>query len=182
MKGLSARALAKLTNPETDCEARVYRGSRDITCQADGENTLAGLPPHSDPEREPIPQALGSEPCSRDLGGARGRPELASSSSGLVRTTSRRRNLPEREVQQNAPAASDELLREPRQQAFASAARGRRRYRCCPCRGSLRADSGGGHAHLRALSPVVPPRLCSLKNSFPRTTPNGGMASSPSCL
>ena len=127
-------------------------------------------------------RALGSEPCSRDLGGARGRPELASSLSRLARTTSRRRNLPEREVQQDAPAASDELLRKPRQRAFASAARGRRRCRYCPGRGSLRADSGGGHAHLRALSPVVPPRLCSFKNSFPRTTPNGGMASSPSCL
>ena len=174
--------MTKLADPETDCEARVYRGSRDITCQADGENTLAGLPPHLDPEREPIPQALGSEPCCRGLGGAPGRIELDSSSSELVRTTSRRGNLPEREVRQNAPAASSESLREPRQQTFASAARGRRRDRCCPCRGLLRAGSGGGHAHLRALSPVVPPRLCSFKNSFPRTTPNGGMASSPSCL
>ena len=163
MKGLSARALAKLTNPETDCEARVYRGSRDITCQADGENTLAGLPPHQDPEREPVPQ------------GARQRAVLQGSGRGPRPSAGARGT-------QDAPAASDELLREPRQQAFASAARGRRRCRYCPGRGSLRAGSGGGHAHLRALSPVVPRRLCSFKNSFPRTTPNEGMASSPSCL
>ena len=182
MKGLSARALAKLTNPETDCEARVYRGSRDITCQADGENTLAGLPPHLDPERELIPQGARRRAVLQGTGRgprpSRARLLLAQACP----PTSRRRNLPEREVQQNAPAASDELPREPRQRAFASAGRGRRRYRYCPCRGSLRADSGGGHAHLRALSPVVPPRFCSLKNSFPRTTPNGGMASPPSCL
>ena len=38
----------------------MYQGSRDITSQADGENTLAGPPPHSDPERELSPQARGT--------------------------------------------------------------------------------------------------------------------------
>ena len=77
--------MTKPADPKTDCKVRVYRSTRDITGQADGENTLAGLPPHSDPEREPIPQALGSEPCCRGLGGAPGRPELDFSSSELVR-------------------------------------------------------------------------------------------------
>ena len=149
----------------------MYRVPRNITSQADGENTLAGLPPHQDAEREPVPPRASLLFFPSAPGSARApvlrfqiglSPPIPACSQGTGRS------------------ATSQLLGTNGAPKGQGDSRARLLLlRTCPhCKSTEESARAQGYREARAR--CLSPRSSS--SSFPRTTPNGGMVSSSCCL